>query len=168
MRNAAERSFWTLRDHPPDLGEGICSVIASRIDRAKRCKKRPDAQFEVPVRSSQIADMTCGCEPTKDLACSLGPEGFRRRLGTIRELTRRALRKRERDGLQLRLAYDAGAETEVRELIGMERQCCGFLDFQMDREDGCFLVTITAPPEAMDSIEQIFSEFAGDALPPTA
>ena len=115
-----------------------------------------------------MADMTCGCEPTKDLACSLGPEEFRQRLGTIRELTRRALRKREREGLQLRLAYDAGAEREVRELIGMERQCCGFLDFQMDREDGRFLVTITAPPEAMESIEQIFSEFAGDALPPMA
>jgi hypothetical protein len=115
-----------------------------------------------------MGDMTCGCDSTKDLACSLGPAEFRQRLGTIRELTRRALRKRDRDGLQLRLAYDAGAETEVRELIGMERQCCGFLDFQMDREDGRFLVTITAPPEAMDSVEQIFSEFAGDALPPTA
>ena len=115
-----------------------------------------------------MADMTCGCESTKDLACSLGPEEFRRRLGIIRELTRRALRKRDRDGLRLKLAYDAGAETEVRELVAMERQCCGFLDFQMDREDGRFLVTITAPPEALASVEQIFSEFAGDALPPAA
>jgi hypothetical protein len=40
MRNAAERSFWTLRDHPPDLGEGICSAIASRIDRGKRARSR--------------------------------------------------------------------------------------------------------------------------------
>ena len=112
--------------------------------------------------------MTCECESTKDLACSLGPAEFRRRLGTIRELTRRALRKRDRKGLQLRLAYDAGAETEVRELVGMERQCCGFLDFQMAWEDGGFLVTITAPPEAMDAVEEIFSEFAGDALPPAA
>jgi hypothetical protein len=115
-----------------------------------------------------MGDMSCGCDSTKDLACSLGPAEFRQRLATIRELTGRALRTRERNGLQLRLAYDAGAESEVRELIGMERQCCGFLDFQMDREDAGFLVTITAPPEAMDSVEQIFSEFAGDALPPTA
>ena len=114
-----------------------------------------------------MAGMTCGCEP-RDLACSLGPAEFRERLATIRELTRRALRKRDRDGLQLRLAYDAGAESEVCELVGMERQCCAFLDFRMDHEDDCFLVTITAPPEAADSVEQIFSEFAGDALPPTA
>jgi hypothetical protein len=112
--------------------------------------------------------MACGCESTKDLACSLGPADFRERLATIRELTRRALRNRVRDGLQLRLAYDASAETEVRELVGMERQCCGFLDFQMDQNSGRFLVTITAPPEAMESVEQIFSEFAGDALPPAA
>src|SRR5258707_4996521 len=112
--------------------------------------------------------MTCGCESTKDLACSLGPAEFRQRLIYIRDLTSRVLRSRERDGLQLRLAYDATAEAEVRELVGMERQCCGFLDFTMDRKDGRLLVTITAPAEAMDSVEEIFSEFAGDALPPAA
>jgi hypothetical protein len=29
MRNAAERSFWTLPDHPPDLGTGISSLRPS-------------------------------------------------------------------------------------------------------------------------------------------
>jgi len=104
--------------------------------------------------------MTCGCESTKPIVCSLGPEDLRQRLTVIRELNRRALRGRERDGLRLKLAYDADAEAEVRELVAMERRCCSFLDFRMNQLDGRFLVTITAPTEAADSIEKIFSEFA--------
>lgn len=103
--------------------------------------------------------MTCGCESTKPIVCSLGPEDLRQRLTVIRELNRRALRGRERDGLQLKLAYDADAEAEVRELVAMERRCCSFLDFRMNQLVGRFLVTITAPTEAADSIEKIFSEF---------
>jgi hypothetical protein len=111
--------------------------------------------------------MTCGCESTRAIACSLEPGDLRNRLTVIHELNRRALRGRERDGLQLNLAYDANAEAEVRELVAIEYQCCSFLDFRMDQRDGSFLVTITAPIEAIDSIEEIFSEFTAET-PPSA
>lgn len=51
----------------------------------------------------------------------------------IRDLAWKAQRSRERDGLQVKLAYDADAEAKVRELVGMERECCPFFDFQMHR-----------------------------------
>ncbi|MEO8716385.1 MAG: hypothetical protein ABI369_15370 [Acetobacteraceae bacterium] len=95
------------------------------------------------------------------VACTLGPTEFQHRLARIRDLTRRSLRDRERDGLRLILEYDVSAADEVRELVGMERECCGFLDFELDEQADRLLLTITAPPAAHDSIEEVFSEFAG-------
>jgi hypothetical protein len=104
----------------------------------------------------------CGCAPRPELACTLGPAEFRQRLVRIRLLTRTALRERTRDGLQLRLGYDSAAAAEVRELVALERACCGFLDFQLREQGDRLLVTITAPAEAADSVAEIFSEFAGE------
>ena len=103
--------------------------------------------------------MSCDSSSTKIFACSLGPEELR---ADIRALTRRRLRERRREGLRLVLAYDGEAEPEVRTLVGLERQCCTFLDFAMRSEGGRFIVTITAPAAAADSIEEILSEFAGE------
>jgi hypothetical protein len=103
----------------------------------------------------------CGCTSRPELACTLGPAEFRQRLDRIRGLTRAALRERTRDGLQLRLGYDSAAAAEVRELVALERACCGFLDFQLREQGDRLLVNITAPAEAKDTVEEIFSEFAG-------
>src|SRR6185437_17180977 len=59
------------------------------------------------------------------------------------------------------LSYDLGAAADVRELVRMESACCGFLDFALDEQVDQLLLTITAPPAARESIEEIFSEFAG-------
>ncbi len=102
-----------------------------------------------------------GCTPQTEVRCALGPAEFRNRLARIRDLTHRALRERQREGLQLTLAYDAGAAAEVRELVALERACCAFLDFQLDERADRLVLTITAPPSAQGAIEEIFSEFAG-------
>jgi hypothetical protein len=109
--------------------------------------------------------MTFGCESSKPLACSLGSEDLSQRRRVIRELNWWALRGHERDGLQLRLTYDVDAQDEVRELVALERQCCSFLDFRMDRRDGSVLVTINAPTEATDALEEIFSELIAETPP---
>jgi hypothetical protein len=109
--------------------------------------------------------MTCGCAEAKPVACSLASGDLRERRTVIRELNRRALLARSRDGLQLRLTYDAAAEEEVRDLVALERECCSFLDFRMDHRDGHVLVTITAPIGSTEAVEEIFSELAGDAPP---
>lgn len=104
---------------------------------------------------------SCTCARQPEIACTLGPAEFQQRLAHIRELTRRALRERSRDGLRLTLSYDPGAAADVRALIEMERACCSFLDFELDEQVDHLLLTITAPAAARDSIEEIFSEFAG-------
>jgi hypothetical protein len=112
--------------------------------------------------------MSCDGSSTKDFTCSLGPEELRERLAEIRALTRWRLRERMREGLRLMLAYDGEAEQEVRTLVSLERQCCTFLDFAMHSEGGRFIVTIAVPAAAARSIEEILSEFAGEAVTPTA
>ncbi|MBI3710222.1 MAG: hypothetical protein HY246_21465 [Proteobacteria bacterium] len=104
---------------------------------------------------------SCACASQAGPVCTLGPAEFRQQLAHIRDLTGRALRARNRNGLQLRLGYDAGAAAEVRELVDMERVCCNFLDFQLEEQGDILLLTVTAPAAAKASVEEIFSEFAG-------
>jgi hypothetical protein len=130
---------------------------------------QPSANHLAPWQNSEThivesSEMTCGGDSTKPIACSLGPAELPRRFAFIRELNRRALREWKRDGTQLRLAYDGDAEPEVRELVAMERQCCAFLDFLMERQDRLFLVTVTAPIDATDAIAEIYSEFTAGTM----
>jgi hypothetical protein len=111
-----------------------------------------------------MSDDACGCGPAS-LACTLGPADFRQRLAQIRALAGRALQSAERDDLQLRLSYRASAGAAVRQLVELERACCSFLDFRVENRDGAIAVTITAPPAARGSIEEIFAEFAATSVP---
>jgi hypothetical protein len=111
------------------------------------------------MMANEAPSGTCARQP--EIACTLGPAEFQHRLAHIRDLTRRALKGRNRDGLRLTLSYDLGAAADVRELVRMESACCGFLDFALDEQVDQLLLTITAPPAARESIEEIFSEFAG-------
>lgn len=109
-----------------------------------------------------------GCEAPGDLLCALGEPEFRQRLAHIRKLTRQSLRERRREGLRLTLAYDASAADELRALVAMERECCRFLDFHLADRPDRIVLTITAPAGTTQSVEDIFSEFAGEASPPSS
>lgn len=97
----------------------------------------------------------------KPIACTLGLGDFKTRIAWIRDLNRRALRSHARDGLTLRLTYDACAVDGVRELVRRETSCCGFLRFDMREAADAVHLVITAPEEARVAAETMFEQFAG-------
>lgn len=92
------------------------------------------------------------------IACSLEPRSADARILRWQALADRALLASQRDGGAARQRYrdDAGVDTELEDLIALERQCCPFLDFNLDRADGELVLDVTGPVEA-DSIIEAFA-----------
>ena len=69
------------------------------------------------------------------LACTLDAAGQAERAEEIRELCDRSLlgRRVEKELLELRFRPDA--EAQVRDLVARERECCAFLDFEIEQGD---------------------------------
>ena len=104
--------------------------------------------------------MACPTTANTPIACTLTATDFKERVVWIRDLNRAALRGSAREGLVLRLTYDAGRAADVREFVRRESACCAFLRFEMgDAPDG-IRVTVTAPEEAREAAETIFADFA--------
>ena len=101
--------------------------------------------------------MTNGESPP--IACTLGPGDFEDRLGWIRELSAKSLRSHRRDGLMLELTYDTSAAADVHDLVRREQACCGFLRFDVRESTGAVQLTITAPPEAPTTADELFAHF---------
>lgn len=106
-------------------------------------------------------------------ACTLDVDDARRRLPRIRQLAAR-LRARERnDGcLVLRFADDDGDTLDQAEqFVDEEGRCCSFLAFELARDDGGVVLTISAPPEAaelLDGVETALDPEADDKARLTA
>lgn len=93
------------------------------------------------------------------IACTLGAGDFKARIAWLADLNTRALTDHRREGLTLHLRYRAEARAEVEDLVRQERECCGFLDFQV-RAEGAFVdLSITAPAEAEVAAETLFNGF---------
>lgn len=97
------------------------------------------------------------------IACTLGAGDYRTRMGWIAELNGKGLRRYERDDLILRLFYDPSCEGDVKELVAKERDCCAFLDFQLDRSDRNLVLSVRAPERARGAAEAVFAEFTNRA-----
>jgi hypothetical protein len=101
------------------------------------------------------------------IACTLGASDYKERLAEIAKLARDALRSYERDGLILRLRYDAAAADRVIEMVRRERDCCAFLTFKLREEGKEILVTVSASEEARVPAEAMFGQFITPAPPST-
>jgi hypothetical protein len=93
------------------------------------------------------------------IACTLGSSDFKDRLGWIRELSAKSLRRHHRDGLMLELTYDRSAAADVHEFVRSEQACCGFLRFAVRESADAIHLTITAPPEAQTAADDLFAHF---------
>lgn len=83
------------------------------------------------------------------VACSLAPGAFKERIDLIGDLNREALRTWRRTGPRLELGYASEAEARIRLLVERERQCCGFLQFDVRLEGELMVLVITAPDDEM-------------------
>ena len=70
-------------------------------------------------------------------ACSLGAGDLARRAGRWEAVTARSLRRASRTERGVRLAFGAGpgVASELRALVALERDCCGFAAWSV-RQDG--------------------------------
>ncbi|GLK74933.1 hypothetical protein GCM10008171_01860 [Methylopila jiangsuensis] len=98
---------------------------------------------------------------TVPVACTLAPGAFGERVDLIGDLNREALRTRIRIGPRLELGYDPAAEGRVRVMVERERQCCGFLDFEVRLDGGLVILAITAPDDGM--ADAVLSPFESGA-----
>lgn len=94
------------------------------------------------------------------VACTLEATAYINRLADIRNLVGRALKASRREGLSLYLTFEPEARSDVEEMVAKEKACCAFLDFQITHGAGGTKLTITVPPGAVDSADELFAVFA--------
>ena len=86
---------------------------------------------------------------------------MRARLAAILALTRDALQGFERRGLVLDLSFASTAAERVQEMVRKEKDCCGFLKFDLREVEQGVRLTITAPEEAREAADFLFEQFVG-------
>jgi hypothetical protein len=96
--------------------------------------------------------------PSSGPACSLEARAFQERVAWIAALNQKSLLRFERQGRTLTLTYDANALHEVEEMVARERDCCAFLEFDIQTGDDVVL-TITVPVHADESSDRLLAPF---------
>jgi hypothetical protein len=99
------------------------------------------------------------------VACQLPDEQLPQRLSAIASLAKRFLVSEREEGSTLRLTYGAAAAPELTALMQAEKECCGFLGFQMSRTAGYVHLSITAPAGADKFGRDLMDHFRGQARP---
>lgn len=94
------------------------------------------------------------------IACNLSAADYQDRVAWIADLNATALRGYRRDGRRVVITYDASAAQRVNEFVRRERQCCPFLEFDIDRRDHEVVLTIEAPAEVADHADVLFAPYA--------
>ncbi len=89
---------------------------------------------------------------------------FIRRLSSTDEvypgISANSLLSARRTPLSLHLVYDRDALPAVQKLVRDEQQCCAFLDFKMSDQPDSVHLSITAPVEAAEVADALFTHFA--------
>ncbi len=94
------------------------------------------------------------------IACTLEAGTYRERIASIEALTRDGLRGVKRNDLRLELTFSPDVVSRVREMVGKERECCRFLQFELTETGEDVRLTITAPERARDVADVLFEQFA--------
>jgi hypothetical protein len=107
--------------------------------------------------------LASGDTTSAPIACTLGLQDLKTRLGELASLNCDALKHHDRRDLELELVYVLEARERVHEMVRRERECCAFLDFDL-REDAESVRLIIRAPEAARTVAAIvFAPFIGRA-----
>lgn len=106
---------------------------------------------------------------TDATACFLDGNAYRERVARIRALMAQALIARDRlaTSVRLRFRLDAGVETNLKELVALEQECCPFLTFALDTLPGEMVLTISGPESAAALLDDAFGGTAACEAVPT-
>jgi hypothetical protein len=97
----------------------------------------------------------------RTLACSL-PADVQRERGEVQELARSALLARDRAERAVVITFRAEptVEAALRDLIRREAECCPFLTYELDRDEGEVMLRVSAPPGAEEMLDLIYESSA--------
>jgi hypothetical protein len=100
--------------------------------------------------------------PDLPIACTLSPDGMTARLALIDVLAADGLldRTATESGIRVRLRDTPDIERRTRDLVAAESACCGFLDFELGRENGELVLDISGPEAARPVIDMFFAREA--------
>lgn len=93
------------------------------------------------------------------IACTLELHEMGRRLERLRRLADIGLQSHQLEGNVLRLAYRPDAASEVKAVVDLERDCCQFLNFDVQEGASGVDLTITAPEGVGAAAEWLFAQF---------
>jgi hypothetical protein len=91
------------------------------------------------------------------IACTLQGASLAERAEWLRRLGSEALIEGARRGDRLELRFQAQAADDIRELVRAERECCPFLDFEVERAGEEVALSVTGPPEAVPVLEDMLT-----------
>lgn len=93
------------------------------------------------------------------VACSLRPAALADRRATWSRLDDRALLERVEAPEGVRSVYAAldGVEEELRELVRLEADCCGFADWALGREGDAVVLLVTSSGTGAETVRAIFA-----------
>ncbi|MEM8551240.1 MAG: hypothetical protein AAGF45_02600 [Pseudomonadota bacterium] len=103
------------------------------------------------------------------VACSLNDEEFRKRRAFIRQTILPFIIRSEpmAEGVILHFRPSASLRSKLEDLVHLERQCCGFLDFLVLPEDAhghADRLMVSGPAEAKATLE-MFAKLAEESAP---
>lgn len=97
--------------------------------------------------------------PEVPMACTLSSAELPERLAWIRQFTAQRLQAHRLEGTTLHLTYARDARAELERIVDGERQCCGFLRFDLQDTPGAIELTIEAPAKAGADAQWLFDQF---------
>ncbi|MGV1955512.1 hypothetical protein ACQZ5G_01330 [Agrobacterium sp. 22-214-1] len=111
----------------------------------------------------------CGSCPTDEksdtpIACTLDAGDFKARTEQFEALASRHLRHVSREPLSIELTYATEALPELRDLVGKEKECCAFLNFDLREDRDGVRLQVTAPEAARDAADTLFVHFAPPSI----
>ena len=95
-------------------------------------------------------------EPLR-VACSLNDEEFAARRAMVRERLAPHIIDIERTdtGVSIAFSPETVKRSDVETFAALERQCCGFLDFELSPPDEKLTLTVTGPPDAAPALDAL-------------
>ena len=106
--------------------------------------------------------------PDGPIACTLSSAELPERLAWIRQFTARRLVAHRLKGTTLHLTYARDARAELERIVAGERQCCGFLRFDLHDTPRTIELTIEAPAGAGADAQWLFDQFLPQPTPAKA
>jgi hypothetical protein len=101
------------------------------------------------------ADETGGTVP---VACTLTPDDLAAQAGRWQRLMARAMagRAETAEGLRLSFRPDPGTEEELRRLVAVESECCGWADWTVEASAGTLVLDVRSSGEGIATLHGMF------------